>query len=477
MQYWNLPVQWSDAFTVTTSFKTEIISSENGTEQRRAKRGAPRRSFDFRLLAIGDVLTKFQFFMSSAQRDIVVMPEAVRYVRTTGPLVPGDNTIPVAEVPPWMTAGGFIALIVGPRVRVHQIAGIVGNVLSLTEQIDQKWRAGIKVAAAWKGLLADSLSFDLATNQALQGGVSFMALPGFDKFVQTEADITQTFDGREMFPFANNWISSPTVTYQQDRKLVDYDKGVIEMFAPVPFGNRIYTNDVLCRTPDDTQRLTEFFGRMLGRQGEFFFRPLARAPMRMAADYVQDSTTMLLAGDEPRRVFTTDTTLRVLEISRRGKLPNYRVVNSVVADGDNSRVTFDLGLPEIISADDPNVTVSWIALARFESDDLTVDWKTDQAATSRLTVRTLAYAPSEDMSELDEGAQWLLNYFGAAFAIKYILDPLLTVVNTKEPRFALIVDEGTQYLIDRFGRDTADRYVLNGVNYVLNYSEPRFAEA
>lgn len=475
MQYWNLPVQWSDAFTVTTSFKTEIISSENGTEQRRAKRGAPRRSFDFRLLAIGDDLTRFQFFMTTAQRDIVVMPEAVRYVRTAAALNIGDNTIQLAEVPEWVAQGGFIALIMGRNVRVHQIAGIAGNVISLTEAVDRKWRAGIKVAAAWKGLLADNLSFDMATNQALQGGVSFSALPGFDKFVQTTVDYENTVYGREFFPFANNWSSSPTVTYQQDRKLVDYDRGVIEMFAPVPFGNRIYTNDVLCRTPGENKKLTEFFGRMMGRQGEFFFRPLARAPMRLADDYV-DGNTLLLSGDEPRRVFTSDKTLRVLEFKRRRGLPFHRLATDIVAENGNSRVTIDLPLPEMISADDNDMTISWIALARFESDDLTSDWKTDEASTSRLTVRTLSYVESEDQTELDEGAQWLLNFFGAAFAIRYILDPLLIVLNVKEPRFALVVDEGTQYLIDTYGRDRADRYVLDGTYTVVNIIEPRFAE-
>jgi hypothetical protein len=441
MQNWNLPVQWADKFTVTTSFKTEIISSQNGTEQRRAKRGSPRRTFDFSLLAIKDFLSQFQFFMSTAQRNVVVMPEAVRYVRSTAVLAEGASLLSVASVAPWMEEGGFVALIMGTNVRVFQIAGINGNTLSFTEGADRTWRAGIKVAAAWRGLLSDNMSFDLVTNQALRGSVSFSAMPGYDKFVQTETNISRVFDGRELFPFKNNWTTAPTVTYQQDRKIVDYGRGVIEMTAPIPFGNRIYTNDVLCKTPEQVADLTEFFGRMYGRQGEFFFRPHAATPLVLAQSYAMDQPTLLLVGDEPRRTFSLDKTLRVIELRRRGGLPIYRVVQSVVASGGNSLVTLQYGFPEIISEDDDSVTISWVALARFETDDLVVDWATDMAATSRLTIRTLEYAVADaDPNGLDDGAQWLLDYYGTGFAEQYILDPLLYVLNVAEPRFALSVD-------------------------------------
>lgn len=474
IQFWDIPVQWRETFSVVTSFKTEIISSQSGKEQRRAMRHAARRVFSFKADALPKNIDRLYFLLSTALRNTVVMPEPTRFRRLASAMQEGDGSLSVDSPADWIKVGGYVALLENGNAEVHQVLSVAGNVIGLASSTRFSWSERARLSPAWKGLLSDSLSFQLPTNRVAQGSIDFSLLPGQELPDSVEPDIENTIYDRELFSFDANWADAPELSVTQSRDIVDYGRGAIALFTPVPFSARVYAFDVMNREPEAAYALTDFFSRMRGRQGEFFFAPPGSVALRLYDQVAEGTREVVVTGTLAASVFQTDPSFRYVVIKLDTGYSYHRKVMSATVEGSRTRLVLDLGVPEIIS--EKNVVgFSWVAVGRFESDDLTIDWQTTRVSTSRVAVRLLDGVPSEFASGLDEGTEWLLRYFGAGFVNKVILDPLDIVLNVKEPYFALVVDDGTQFLIDTYGRDPTDRWLLDLTFGVLYDKEPAFA--
>lgn len=475
IQFWDLPVQWREAFSVVVSFKTEIISSQSGKEQRRAMRPNPRRAFSFKLDALPKNVDKLYFALATAQRNTVVMPEPVRYQRLAEAMSPGQGSIRVDAVPYWAKVGRYLSLLENGVAEVYEIVSIQDDRIGLGRATDKTWNKGARVSPAWKGLLSDSMSFQLPTSRVAQGSVDFDILPGQEATEPSYVSIIDSLYDREFFSFATNWADAPELSANQTRDIVDYGRGAVAMFTPVAYSARVYSVDVLGYVADDAYRLTQFFERMKGRQGEFFFTPPGAASLPLSIPVPQDQTQFLIDNTFTGSTFQSDPAFRFIEISLKTGFSYFRRVLSATLEGGRTRVMLDIGVPEIISEDNVD-SISWVTLGRFESDDLTIDWQTTKVSTSRVAIRLLEYIEPEVTFGLDEGAEWLLRYFGGRFVEDVLFVPTDIVLNVKDPRFALVVDGGTQFLIDGYGRDPSDRWLLDGTIAVLNTQEPKFAE-
>ncbi len=444
IQLWSFPVQWSEPFTVTYSFRTEIISSDSGKEQRRALRASARRRFEFGVMLHGGKLDAFQSFLSTAQRNTVMVPEPTQSLRIAEPIAPGDTQLTLmldypSQTVPWAQEGKYVALTGRNRAQVLQIiaVSVSGVILSFGESILDPWPEGSRVGPAWASLLADDLSFETPSDRALTGSVTLDLMPGQEPPVASGYDYSATYDGRELFPFRFNWSEPLGFGSVQRREIVDYGRGVIDYFDPVPYASRTYSADILGKTRAEVYRIVDFFSRMRGRRTEFLFSPPIKAPLTLAAPVPQNQTYVLVEGSAPRQTYLSDPVLRYLEIRMKSGYRAFRHIISAEVSGDNTRLNFDIPLPEVISAATLK-KISWAALARFESDDLTVTWRTDSVATVNAVVRTLEYAEPEGVVEFDEGTKWLLDYYGSAFTETEIMDPLAYEMRVRLPHFASV---------------------------------------
>jgi len=69
-------------------------------------------------------------------------------------------------------------------------------------------------------------------------------------------------------------------------------------------------------------------------------------------------------------------------------------VDSVEAGENVSTINFSNPLPEVLPEDDIKM-ISWIHLCRFETDSLSVDWRSTAVGETVMTLRTL---PAETIS-------------------------------------------------------------------------------
>ena len=88
-------------YEVTREYRTEIIVSRSGKEQRRALRQTPRKRIEYLSSLCDENVRAFDRAMVNAQRIPVSIPERVRFVKFADGLPPGFGALTIDPVPSW----------------------------------------------------------------------------------------------------------------------------------------------------------------------------------------------------------------------------------------------------------------------------------------------------------------------------------------------------------------------------------------
>lgn len=431
---WPFVPNWRDGWKETLQFRTEIITSRSGKEQRRALRSTPRRTLEFRSVADGDRLRTLNGFMASQQDQTITLPEVTRAIRTTSALPVGGNSVTVEIVPTWLTAG----VLVGLSHRRHQeqfvVLSVVGNVVQFTTVAQFSYGRVALLSPCVRGWLQDTLSAPLLTNTVSTPSVEFEVEPGSELPDDGEPDFTAWFNGREILMLQPNWSQAPNVTFSHAVETVDYGRGRVRRTSPVDFGTRTTQAAFVRRSRDETKRLRQFFQRMRGQQGEFY-APTWQNDMTPAVDAVEGSNTLIVSGRNTYDSYANDTVHRAVLIRLRDGTLLPRTVSSISLLEPNSVLVlvapwvFDLPAADIVS-------ITWLPVCRLASDTLVIEWETDQVARVSLQIRTLESFDSEYGDLMDPISEYMLSTYGLAFSENVIADPLQWAVNVRYPDIA-----------------------------------------
>jgi len=431
---WPLVPNWSSAVKESLAFKTEVLVSRDGTEQRRALRTTPRRSFSFSALADHDRMRTLSAFLAGSPLA-TKMPEVTRGVRSTTALPSGGNSITVRSVPEWLVPGAAVGLASRRRVREFEVDTVVGDVVQFTSAADLAMASGALLSPLVEGWMSDSVQASMRTGMIGTVDVDFDVAPATEAVDEGEIDYVNWYEGREIFMARPNWARPATAQFQHDVETVDYGRGRVARFLPVDFGTRVFQAAYLNRSADDVQYVRQFFARMKGQRGEFHLPSWEDdLPLKERAEV--GTSTITIAGSEVFAAYADDPVHRTILITT--KIGRYfpRSIESIALSGGDSVVTlstpwaFDLDPQEV-------VTISWMPVCRFASDSLTIEWITDQVAQTTLGFKTLpASADEGGASELDALSAYMLSTYGEYFTEYVLCDPLEWAVNVRYPDIA-----------------------------------------
>lgn len=389
----NFPVNWSDSYRISYEFRTDMIVSRNGKEQRRALRTTPRKSLEYRSLATGDQLHYFNRLLSKWHYETLETHEATRFAIATGGMAASADTIQVASVPPWIVVDGKVALSFGRTVQLMEIAEITGTTLRFTAN-DLDWPAGTRVHPALIGNLSRQIRAPHRTNNTATVTINFDVEPASEAVVGIPA-APQTFKGRELFLTKPNWINDINWTYEHEIETVDYGRGRIARFLPVNFETNLFEATYLSRTSDDAEGMVNFFLRMLGQVGEFYM-PTWNEDLKLRSTAFAGASTLRVRGGEVFEAYGTDTVHRAVAIFLRDGRSVFAKINAIF------RVTDVVGDDSVLEMEDAwafqidpeNVLmICWLPVWRHATDTLTIEWLSDSVAQTKLALKTLENLP------------------------------------------------------------------------------------
>ncbi len=405
MDVWPFRPNWREPFTVTYAFLTEIISSEDGHEQRRAWRQTPRRTFEY-LVTVNE--TKFRRLMRALQHvqgQVMRAPEWTRSQKTASVFPVGGTTVVFPHItsgaPDWAVVGNIVTITYEDRIELRTISAVsIGNVivpaplnLTFLEPNAVSWPAGSKISPAPLGQVSSQIAGTALTRGLIEVSIRFELEPGREPVLTSFGTPAAMFNGREVFLERANWASGQDIDISRDVRTVDYSFGRTETYLPNAFATDTRGFDFLGGSRTSIQRVINFFYRMRGRQGEFYL-PSDAPDLTLAENAAVGAGSILVGGVDISEIYTGDPVYKAISILDISGNRQYRNIENLTVEGENTRLDLDTALTYAVTSTTVEV-ISWLPVCRLASDTISVEWRHDQLASIRLPYQTVLALEAE----------------------------------------------------------------------------------
>lgn len=158
---------WSEPFRERIAWKTSVLTSYNGSEQRISLRTKPRYTASFRVVTLTPQETQeLEALLAGWQTKAFGVPWWPEYTFLDADALPGSLALSMDTTDrPSFVAGGMLILWSSPRSwEVLTLESVSASGVTLTSQTTGSWPAGTRVLPLRLGWLLDQLPLDRPTN-------------------------------------------------------------------------------------------------------------------------------------------------------------------------------------------------------------------------------------------------------------------------------------------------------------------------
>lgn len=380
---------WDSPWTESYEYKTDLIRSAEGKEQRRAVRAYPRRTFEYALTFMRQQKYLLDQFFDQSPAKLAWMPEENKVTHARTQMGGQDFTMPVRNSEQdWMRPGVTVLLQYRGQAETRVIASAGSNVLTFTEKNDTVWPVGTKVTKAALCRITPGPESTRLTDNAGTMKVSALVDPGSDPYEPDTAG--QQFLGfREYFGGKFNWDESPVITHAYPQTDIDYGFGRIATYVSEKFPQRITKLNYWRGSAGTVKQLIDMFCRQYGMNREFYFEGIEKQiPFATMAGQTQ---AILLDGLHFADVYADSTVYRRVLIKLKDGTEIHRQVDFIQAlpDTNSSIIWLTEALPDVPLSQADVRGVFWVTVARFATDRLDVSWLTSEVAKLALPFQNL----------------------------------------------------------------------------------------
>lgn len=384
----------SQGYRVQYEFKTEIIESRSGREQRIALRSQPRQSLNYQSMVRAEQFRAIKGLLWQWHPYAFMQPDFATYVDLVLPMEAGDTDFLSPVAVSWMVPGQPLLFVSGEVQEIRTIGSVDVDGVHLRPDSNRAWPVGTRVYLALAGNLPNEVTLNHPTNDIAELGVSFQVTPGSLQRLPPPA-AAQSFNGRELFLLKPNWgrpVSRPRI---HPVEIIDFDRGLTSRFVPIKFGTMAHRANYLGRDQAGATQLIDFFRRMRGRQGEFYM-PTWEKDFVLKEPSSSGSQTLLVEGFDFYSQYVGSTVMKAVYVMLLNGTVLTRVISgmTLVNDGADTLISVTGAWGTTIS-EATTVLTGWLPAWRLSSDNLTVDWRTDSVAEIQLTMETIEDLPVE----------------------------------------------------------------------------------
>jgi len=394
---WPFPPQFKfSGYRIERGYKTEIITSRAGGEQRRALRDTARKRIEYAVRVDNDCRREFDAAMVSSQRAAQLVPERVRFVSLTAALAVSGTVATVDSVPAWIQAGAQLILMTNRTQESVTVQSVTGSDVTFSAGVANAWAIGARLHPALTCYLDDTIKAPLVSrgNDLIEPALAFEIMPGVDTAEDT-GTAAATFDGREVFLTRPNKFDPVDIDRNQDgRGRVDFGFGRISFFFPVTFSTRIWTGQYIACDFSHYDTVRALFDRMKGRRGEFFM-PTWQNDLPPVSGIISGQTTLTVTGTGVAANYSGSTIYAAVAVILNDGTNLFNLVSgSITSSGGNSIINLSTAWSQ--SATNAEIEmVCWLPLWRFASDTLRADFPRVDLAQMKLPLQMLEYKAAE----------------------------------------------------------------------------------
>lgn len=374
---------WSRTVSTEETFATEIITSRNRTEQRRALILNPRRTLSFQVLETKDQARRLRAFVERYIQAEFEIADPLRSTTIANPSAVAAEFVELQSAPSWIAPGAALFVDDADYRERIVVASVVGTTVNLGSGLLGSLREGATVSPILAGRLDQNASNNLSTSNTASGDVTLNVDP--DGASLPAGSATATFNGRELFLIRPNWASAPSIATTGFLETADMGYGVKTHTSYLNWNGKTVQMSYLGRDRSEVEITQGFFRRMKGRRGDFYMPTWENdIPLINAAV----GASIIVPGTEFFELYgQADTFTAAIALYKDGSY-QANLLQAIAEDGSDTTLTFT----EAWAAPTNGNTVasmSWLPLYRLGSDTLALEWLTNAVAQWKLSFQIL----------------------------------------------------------------------------------------
>lgn len=395
LNLWPYPPNWARRVEEELSFRTEIIESKDGSEQRIAQRVHPRVRHKWSSVLSQSRLSRALSRVAQQQGRAFEFAHPRFPATLAASAAAGASTV-VLETPRpfWVVSGQRMIFYDAAQEdgEAVTILSVIGGTVTFTPALLNSYPAGAAVRQAIYGRFAGGVEISAETTRTATCEIEIVQSPNpGHNFVRSYAVAASTFAGEELFTKGPNWITRVSHTFEQPRTAHDFQRGAVEYTLDHDTTSRQFTANFLVKDATTLDAIMGLFYRARGRQKAFYV-PSWLNELQPVWPVPSPTNYITFAGPELYHLFYADATHRALFFRTTGG-DFYRSVADANLDPSGNSV-LEVTAPVSGLAQAATYFVSWLLRARFANDRLALDWITHDAARVALTFRSLSELPA-----------------------------------------------------------------------------------
>ncbi|HGN9414343.1 TPA: hypothetical protein ACK11A_002010 [Klebsiella pneumoniae] len=376
---WLADPDWSRGVTEQLEWKTDVLQSPTGAEQRISRRLSPRRTFEFTTLVHDTGRQRFENMLWQGCAGTWAMPVYPDVFALPAAVSSGVAALSIPTAGRDFTVGGTVLLKTdespAATSRMVTIAGIAGNVLQLASPLTDNWPAGSLVYPVRKAVLTEPPSLSRLTGSATTAQVRFR-IAEHNAF--SDAPVLTQYRGHPVLESETDWGESVSGSYQPLIRELDNSSSIPYRLdtAGRPFWRQTHNWFTVNRQAQTSLRQLLWYLR--GRQ----------RPIWVPGQTLDFSPRSAISGNSVDVVEAGFTEL--------GIRPGHRDICILLADGTRyyrriAAVSLVSGAERLVLDGDaintgshPIVSISLMTLARQDTDSVSWEHVTDADGVARV---------------------------------------------------------------------------------------------
>lgn len=371
IEVFNHQHNWATPLIENYEFKTDIVTSQSGREQRRGLRRNPRLSVETQVNPVGAQSIKLKRQLTFWGQYPFWQPDWVRYAKASGTVSVGVSAIPIAA-PLRGAKAGMKVIIDMPSGSSpsYTLTNATDTILSLNGPVLEPIPAGTNIHLAYEGYIPSGLQGQLVTDRVMTAAVRFEADPA-SSLPLSAGSAGESFTGVEVISLRPNWQSPLDTSFDYEVYDVDFGRGPKQRFHPVSYNRPTVKWAMRNMDALRSDAVLQFFTRMKGRLRVCYVPSLIDDLVPMAP-LVKNSDKFKVAGLDAMQYWDS-AVQRALRIELVDGTIWYRRVLSMAQATADTEVRVDTPWPSNVIVRQ----ISWMSRCRLASDLLVVSWLTD----------------------------------------------------------------------------------------------------
>lgn len=379
---------WRDPVIERISYLTDISSPVSGNEQRRSLLRSPRRKYSYTITPRTPregAMIRSVIWGSQVKR--VLAPEWPEQTITNAAASIGAASISVTTTGRDFIDGGFAVLYSDfETFEIVQILVASPGAISLVSGLTRGWPAHAKIVPCRYARMDQVLQSAQHTSDVSEISMSLEVDPVNSPNFSGGYAYPYSYRGYNVFMEKNNDADLLNNKYGRNTTVLDNRTGI---YAYTQWATYPYLNYSYSFLKGTRSRITEFRKFIEDCRGRF--KPFWMPSWQKDIDLISISgVTVIIKDAGLARYVGLNPAMRDIALIKPDMTTLFRRVSAAVNNGDGTEtITVDSSLS--VSAADIYMT-SFLRFCRLDSDEIALQWETNETVTSNLPIRLLAAA-------------------------------------------------------------------------------------